>query len=184
MVRARIVRPLLAAAGLLAVVTAVALPAGAQTPPTITYKATAKATGLDLQAFGQGITLGLSQTGVSSDPKADAAGVGLVLPGAGSQNAINASSGGDGQSTGTPAPGTCGPLTLPDTVPVVDLKTACSSAVASIQGGLPSALSTASVADAAVNATDVVSKLPLGQILGQDQLDQLNAVLKNLDAPA
>jgi hypothetical protein len=182
-IRVRVVRPLFSVAALLAFVVALAAPAGAQAAPGTTYKASAKATGLDLQVLGQGVTLGLSQTDVSSDPKANATGIGLALPGIGNQNQIDASSGSDGQTTGTPAPGTCGPLTLPPSVPVIDLSTACSSSTASIADGLPSSVSTADVADLKLNAADLLKQLPLSQITSNVQpvLDQLKTVFTQLD---
>jgi hypothetical protein len=170
---------LLAGAALVAAVTALAVPARAQTPDATgtTYKASAKATGLDLKVFGQGVTLGLSQTDVTSDPKANATGIGLVLPDGSNQTEITASSGAEGETTGTPAPGTCGQLTLPDDVPVIDLATACASGTTSIVDGLPASLSTAEVADLDVNAGDVLQQLPF-QI--KDITDQAQPLVDGL----
>lgn len=183
MASARILRPALALTGLLAVLTALAMPAGAQTTTQPTYKVSAKATGLDLQVLGQGITLGFSHSEAGSDPVANATGVGLLLPGLGNQGELNASATADGQSNGTPAPGVCGPLSLPPDVPLIDLSTACSSAVASISGGVPSSIATAQVASIDVNALDVLKQLPLSDITTQVQplLDGLKQVFDQLD---
>lgn len=157
----------------------VGLPASAGAASPETYAASATSNALDLQVFGNGITLGHTESGVASDPKANARGVGALLPGDTVVTENLAESTGEGQTNGTTEE-TCGPITLPDDFPAVDLATACSSAVTAIAGQLPTASSTGSVAQIGVATGELIGGTPLG-----DAVDQVNDTLGELlgDAP-
>ncbi len=85
--------------------------ASAQTTP-LGYHAKGDATGLNLQVFGQGITLGVAHADVASDPKASGRGVGALLPGPTAITEEKFDATADGDSKATANPPVCGPITL------------------------------------------------------------------------
>jgi len=174
----RPLRLLAAPAVVLLAAAAMAMPAGAQTTGAPgDFRGSADASALDIQVLGNGLTLGKSHADIASGPKANASGIALLLPGAGNQGETDATAANEGETNGNLPPGTCQAL-VPPSVPVVSLDTGCSSASASVHGGDPAALSSASVASLDVNAADVLAQLPLSQIT--DQVDQLLAQLKDV----
>lgn len=155
----------------------VGLPAaGAQTAATPdSYGATAGATALDLKVFGTGLTLGLSDASLSSTPDATGHGLGALTPAGGvTEQTVKATA--DGQTVGSKDV-TCSPLSLPQ-VPIVSLSTACSSALASISGGLPTASSTGQVAKVGIGAGGILDQVPLAPV--QSQVDQIVSTLQPL----
>lgn len=132
------------------------------------YHAKAQATGLDLEVFGQGVTLGLAQASVTDQPAATGRGVGVLLPGdtfvtEEKQEALDPEGGGTTSES-------CGPISLPPDFPVLDLDTACAKAGASITGGLPAATADGQVASVVVNANEVAPvtdavEAPVGQLI-------------------
>jgi hypothetical protein len=117
-----------------------------------TYHAKADATALNLQVFGQGITLGVAHADVADTPKATGRGVGAVLPGDTFVTEEKKEvTGGDG-SQATATPPACSPLTLPPDFPVLDLSTACAQATAAIAGALPTSTAEGFVTHLSVDA--------------------------------
>ena len=154
--------------------------AGAENEPAQTYTAKGTGTALELDVFGQKITLGFSTADNASDPKSSAQGIGALLPGVGnvSDQTVAATVG----SPNAAAPQACGPITLPPSFPVVDLATACSSASVAITDGLPSSNADAVVATVDVNANDVLGDA-LSQVNPQigDALAQLQPIFDALN---
>ena len=136
------------------------LPAGAQetvkTPEKFSGDSTA--TALNLNVFGNPVTLGFTKVAGDSTVKAVAEGAGQLLDG----NALKAEAAAPGQKEDPER--SCGPLTLPPDVPVIDLETACANVVAETPGGLPHALSEASIANIGISAEDLFSQLPIKEI--------------------
>src|SRR5688572_320614 len=97
------------------------LPAGAQeevkTPEQ--YQGNATGTALDLNVFGNPVTLGFTKVAGDSSVKAAAEGAGQLLDG----EAIKAEAAAPGEKEDPDE--ACGPLSLPEDVPVADLVTAC-----------------------------------------------------------
>lgn len=156
-----------------------AAPASAQTAAR--YHTNAQATALNLQLFGQGITLGVAQSAVSEQPIATGRGVGLILPGDTFVTEEKKEvTGADGAQTSDPVP-VCGPITLPPEFPLIDLASACANATATIGGGLPSANADGTVATLDVNpeelapVTDAVNEA-VGTVI-----DELKPVFDALD---
>lgn len=174
-------RALIGLTGLAAVAAAAfAAPARAQTPDTLPpgvagYRATSTATALELNVLGQSITLGQSNTSLGNLPISLARGIGALLPGAGNvmDQKYQATSNGTTAGSATEA---CGPISLPPSVPVVSLASACSSALAKIVDGLPASAATGRVATLAVGTDRLLGQLPLKQITSA--VDQLLAGLK------
>src|SRR5207248_8356446 len=79
-------------------------------------------------------------------------------------------------------PEVCGPVTLPDSFPVVDLATACSSVSAAIANGFPTSDSQAAVANINVNANEVLGTVSsqINQQIGT-LLDGLKPVFDAVD---
>jgi hypothetical protein len=125
--------------------------AGADTTLS-TYHAKADATALNLQVFGQGVTLGVAHSDVADTPKATGRGVGLVLPGDTFVTEEKKEVTGADGSQATASPPTCGPITLPPDFPVLDLASACAAATAAIAGALPTATAEGTVATIGVDA--------------------------------
>lgn len=141
------------------------------------YRADATATALELNVLGQSITLGQSNTSLGNLPISLAHGIGALLPGAGNvmDQKYEATSNGTTAGSATEA---CGPISLPSSVPVVSLASACSSALATIADGLPASAATGRVATLAVSTDGLLGQLPLKQVT--DAVDQLLAGLKPL----
>src|SRR3954454_16169515 len=169
-----------AAVALTAVTLFAAPAAGAQAAATDTYTAKATGTALELDVFGQKITLGFSTADNASDPKSSGQGIGALLPGIGNVSDQTAAATIDTPNVAVPQ--ACGPITLPPEFPVVDLATACSSASANVTNNLPSSDADAVVATVDVNANEI-----LGQVSGQlnpaigQLLDGLKPVFDALD---
>ena len=165
-------------------------PAVASANTTVsTYHAKADATALNLQLFGQGLTLGLTHADVASDPKASGRGVGALLPGPTAVTEEKYDATADGDNEGTANPPVCGPISLPANFPVVSLSTACADATAAIGGGLPTSTADGVVATADVNANQVLTPLgdqvnaPVGDLLAGLQ-DVFKAVKDNANIDA
>jgi hypothetical protein len=137
-----------------------ALPAGAadevKTPEKFAGDSTA--TALDLSVFGNPVTLGFTKVTGDSTVKAVAEGAGQLLDG----QATKAEAASPGQKE-DPAE-SCGPLTLPPEVPAIDLQTVCSNVLAETPGGLPHALSQASIAELGVSADELFAQTPLKEV--------------------
>jgi len=131
--------------------------ASADTTLPSTYSAKANAVALQLNVFGQGITLGFTHAENASDPSALARGLGALVPGLGNQQDITAAANNDTPSADNPL--SCGPITLPNDFPVVSLASACSSATAVVSDTFPSSEGNAAVANVDVNAADVLTQL-------------------------
>lgn len=121
----------------------VALPASAQSSPSgqaESYAAQANGSALALTLAGQQLTVGAGQVALDSTPKAsaNASGALLLTTPVGASSAA-ATQNGQNVVDGTASAPKCGPLTLPASVPVVGLATACSYSQAAVAGGLPSA---------------------------------------------
>src|SRR4051794_2598541 len=169
-----------------AVAVLVTAPAATADTTTSRYHAMADATALNLQVFGQGITLGLAHADVADAPTANGHGTGALLPGATAVTDENYTATTEGV-LGTATIPTCGPITLPADFPVVDLATACAEGHAAITGGLPTGSASGTVATLDVNAqelapvTDAV-KAPIGQAI--DGLKPIFDALDNADIDA
>jgi hypothetical protein len=152
--------------------------AGADTTSPGSYHAKADATALELQVFGQGITLGVTHAENDSDPKSAASGLGALVPAIGNQVERAATASADAPSDDQPQ--TCGPITLPAAFPLVDLATACSAASALVADGFPGSVGDASVATIDVNGNAVLGQVagPLNQPIG----DLLNGLEPVFDA--
>src|SRR5690242_6595456 len=98
----------------LTVITLFAAP-GARAESTSTspgsYRAKGTATALELNLFGQGITLGYTTADNASDPKATGQGIGALLPGVGNVSDQSVTVPTDGPTADKPE--VCGPITLP-----------------------------------------------------------------------
>lgn len=139
--------------GLLGVVL-LAMPAGAQVAPppapsgSDTYAAEAFGSALNLDLFGTKVTIGSGNATLDSTPKAHADGSGALfattLVG---DTSADASSNGQSVDDHTAANQNCGPLSLPNTFPLVKLLTACSYSHAAIANNLPTATAGASSVD-------------------------------------
>jgi hypothetical protein len=145
--------------------------AEAEAAAVVPYRAAAEATALELSLFGQGLTVGLSQTAVDGVPSATSYAVGALLPGlpAGEERADLANLG-DGQPT-------CSELTLPPEIQVVDLAVACGNATAAAGEDGPGSTSSAGVATISVSATELLTETPLADVAAQlpvqETVDQL-----------
>jgi hypothetical protein len=140
--------------------------ASADTTSPGAYHAKADATALALSLFGQGVTLGVTHAENSSDPQSAATGLGALVPVIGNQVAQAAAA--NPASPTDDKPETCGPISLPPEVPVVDLVTACSAASALVANGFPGSVGTATVSKIDVNANAVLGQVtgPLNQPIG------------------
>ncbi len=153
-------RRIAALGALVALVTALALPAGASVKTTSNFALSGEARGLELAIGDQGVTLGLAKSLVDSTPKATGIGAGqCALLGTDGDPASLCSSdntviteypgnGGDGLevcTAGLPAP----------LDSVVDLKVACGSSKTTYKNGVATTLSKGKVAS-------LSAKLPVG----------------------
>jgi hypothetical protein len=133
--------------------------ANADTTSPGSYHAKADATALALSVFGQGLSLGVTHAENASDPHAAATGLGALVPVIGNQ--VEQAAAANSATPTDDKPESCGPITLPPEVPVVDLVTACSAASALVGDGFP-----ASVGDATVSKIDINGNAVLGQVAG------------------
>lgn len=154
-------RKVTATAGALLLAASFAPTASAAPPAADTYAAEADASALLVNLFGQQLTVGAANTTVTSPDLATAKGSGALLVSqefGGSEAAATGAGAADGSATPS-----CSPLTLPESVPLLDLSAACSSAIAA-------------VTDAGGDATATGQALHLslgGDPLVQPILDQL-----------
>lgn len=154
--------------------------ASADTTLPTSYSAKATAVALELNVFGHGITLGFSHAENASEPNALARGIGALVPDLGNQQDQTASANNDTPTADEPL--ACGPITLPQDFPVVDLASACSSASAVISDTFPSSEGNAAVANIDVNAGTVLTQLgpQVNGAIGQ-LLDGLKPVFDAVD---
>jgi len=131
-----------------------AAPSRAAEPAPATYAAEAQADALLLTLFGQQLTVGAAESSVTSPDSAAATGSGalLVSQGFGSSSATAE---GAGASDGSTTP-SCSPLTLPASVPILDLSVACSSAVAEVPPAGPTANATGQALEIGVGGDPLV----------------------------
>ncbi len=158
----------------------------ATTLPAGSYKGGAAAAALDLQVFGNGLTLAGSTAGIGHDPSAPSTGASaksdpLLIAGNAQQETsanVTADNTSDGGDLNNPA---CGPLTLPNSVPIVDLATACGAAHAAIAGGNPSAGANAEVAHLGVDGSQVTGQLSAITSNVDTLVDQLNPIFSQIN---
>jgi hypothetical protein len=151
-------------------------PASADTPERLVGVSAGRA--LDLSLLGQKLSFGDATGSVKStlDPVAKAAG--QILP-----SLVGATSA--TTSAGTKQDGeTCGLPQLPDPLgQVIDLGVACSTSVASVVNGLASTNSNGYVTSLGLDASSLLSLLPIADVLGQVPLDQVTAPVLEALAP-
>jgi len=162
------------------VVGPVSISTGAVGTPEV-YAGSASGTALKLSVLGQSLTAGISSAQIASNLTAKALAVGQLAPVPTAQQQVEVN--GDGQ---TQAPAQqCGtpPLpTLPAPFPALTADLACSSVIAGVKNGQPTALAQGTVAtltaDAAATFTTVLKPVlaPVQQIFGQ-----LNQIAPGLD---
>ena len=162
-----------------------AVPAGAQQSNTVTaapeaYVSSASARGLDINLFGNHISVGTSGALIDSSPKAQAQGAGVLLVAGTVANAL--ATGADQSQAPPPA---C-VLNLP-LLGLLTVATACGQASATTAGGLPTATATGAVASIDLGGSLLSPLLDqVGALLGQTVgavLDPLTALLGNLLNP-
>lgn len=141
-----------------------ATPSGAQSSELDSYAGSADARALFLSVFGQEATFGKTHTEVASGAGATAVGTGLFRPDQ-SVSVVEATADAEGETNGSPDE-ICSPLSLPE-IPVLSVSTACASGLASVEGGNPSATSTARVATIGVAPNDVLGQTPLPEAVNQ-----------------
>ncbi|MDQ1375529.1 MAG: hypothetical protein QOJ09_2867 [Actinomycetota bacterium] len=151
-------------------------PASADTPERFVGSAAGRA--LDISLLRTSLSFGDATGTVNSalDPVASAAG--QVLPSlVGATKATTAS--------GTKVDGeTCGLPQLPDPLgSALQLGVACSTSTASVLDGLKSTASNGYVASVGLDASSLLSLLPLPDVLGQVPLDQVTGTAKDALAP-
>ena len=146
--------------------------AGAQ---QVEYAGSSDGVGLELSLFGQGLTAGQAHSEVSSAPAAKADGAGLANPLA-PAGATSAAVEGDG--TDGSADESCDSDALP-AIPGLGIALACSSSLATVAGGNPSASSSGRVAGIEANPVGAVLDTPLSQVVPPVQ-DGLDALLDGL----
>lgn len=152
-----------------------ALPGTAGASPA-TYTAQAQASGLDINLFGTQLTGGAASASVNSGtPSADAEGVGTLTPGLVEDQKASAS--GTTQTQNLPkacAQGGAAPASSPVGLTI---GLACSSAVATVANGVPSASATGEIAGVDLNVSSLLDQIissggnqlfsGLQQVLGQ-----------------
>jgi hypothetical protein len=162
-----------------------AVPAGAQDAGTGTsapeaFVSSASARGLDINLFGNHISVGTSGALIDSSPKAQAQGAGVLLV---SGTIANALATGANQ---TQAPPPACVLNVP-LLGLLTLATACGEASATTTNGLPTATATGSVASIDLGGSLLTPLLDqVGALVGQTVgavLDPLTALLGNLLNP-
>lgn len=152
--------------------------AGAQAPES--FSASSEGEALGLSVLGQGLTLGTTLAEVDSTPKAIAEGFGVATPlfEAGATSATVEGEGADGSTEQK-----CeAPL---DQVPMLSILLACSSSVASVTGGAPSAAGTGGVGAITVNPVATLLETPLSEVVApvEDGLGQLLGALEPVTGP-
>lgn len=156
---------LVALAGALALAGSLAAPAGAQSGGD-TYSAASRADAVLLQAGGGRVSVGSATAAGASTPSASATGTGFFTPGH-EEGATSAEVTADGQQAGSEEP-TCSQLTTPDDMPLVSITNACSTAQASVQGGLPHAAGTATSTEIGIGIASLPgASEPLGDAADQ-----------------
>lgn len=152
-------------------------PAGANTPEAYAGSAAGQALTLAVSLNGQGtpvpLTFGISDASADSNLNAKADAAGELLQGTLQTAKV--------QSTGTQQnPQQCGPLSLPNSAPFttlgLSLLTGCSTTVAQIAGGLPSATGSGLVAGLNLNASTPLNATPIGSTLNGVLSTVLNAL--------
>lgn len=136
------------------------------------HRLAASAQALEVNLFGQGLTIGLAEVDAISVPRAAAHAIGAAVPGLGIFGEERAAVSGADQSDGDDQP-TCSPIVLPPEVPVVDLAVACGTAAASSAAADPLTTTSAGVAHLAVSATELLNDTPLAQLPVQETVDQI-----------
>ena len=134
--------------------------ARAQTAPA-DVSGSARGVGLELSLLGNGLTLGLTTASGDTSAKAVAEGAGQANPLVpGTATKAEAATG----SEPVEEPQKCDAIVPPEVSgPIgLNLGLACSSASASVNGRMPTATSTASVAEASLNANTLLDTLGLG----------------------
>lgn len=185
MLRRRFI-PLLSVCLLAAAV--MALPASAQTAPSggqpEAYAAQAQGSALALTVMGQGLSIGAGQASLDSTPKAIANANGALL-GTTPVGASTAAATQNGQSVtdGSASNPTCGPLSLPSTVPVAGLTTACSFSQAALNNNLPSASAGGQALNLAIGTSSLTALNAQLSSLVSSLTTQLGNVLGNILSP-
>jgi hypothetical protein len=156
------------------------LPAAAQTSPTLdSYAAGAKATALELTAFGQSITVSQTVAGIDSAPKAVADGHALLTPGFSSPGAPVT-------STGALAEGSdCQEIALPSPINLAALDLVCIATRAIVEGTNPISGATSEEVVIEIEAADLIADTPLADVVGEVQagLGQLFDALTPITEP-
>ena len=161
------------------------VPAGAQQSNTATsapeaFVSSASARGLDINLFGNHISVGTSGALIDSSPKAQAQGAGVLLVAGTVANALVT------VADQTQAPPPACVLNLP-LLGLLTLATACGQASAATTGGLPTATATGAVASVDLGGSLLTPLLDqVGALVGQTVgavLDPLTALLGNLLNP-
>lgn len=149
------IRRLAAVAGTLSLASAfVAGPASAQQATAESFVGSAAGRALNIQLLGQGLTVGVSSSKVTSQLTAVAEGVGALGL---SQTVARAELAGAGQVT---KPDACA---VPVNLGVLNVGLACGNASATVAGSNPSAKSTGKVAGVELNLQDVLGLAGLNQ---------------------
>jgi hypothetical protein len=155
-----------AVVGVLALAGSLAVPAGAQAAGD-TYAAASRADGVLVRIEGQQVSIASATANADSSPAASATGAGFFTP-QHTEGATSAEVVEDGQQDGSEEP-VCSDLEAPPEMPVLDAFGACSTSQAAIQGGLPSATSTATGSVISVGVED----LPIGDVPLGDAVDEV-----------
>jgi hypothetical protein len=130
-----------------------------------TYKAEATASALRVSIFGQGITIGSATADADSSTKATAAGTGaLVVTQSFGASQASATKVGDASGSDTP---TCGPITLPTAVPLLDLSSACSSAKAAVTASGPASSASGKSLEISLSGDPALSAIPIDTLTSQ-----------------
>lgn len=153
--------------------------AGAVTETTeVTYAAASTGDALALTVFGEQTTIGRTLAGLDSSLRASSTGVGLANTSLGEAGVSEAEASGEGVD-GSPEEVCAYGL---DQVPGLTLEFACSSSLAQVLDGIPTATATGRVGTIRVNPVETVSVTPLGAVVPpvadgvQALLDELKAV--------
>lgn len=136
------------------------------------YAGSASGTALKLSVLGQSVTAGVSSAQVTSSLSAIAAAIGQLSPIATTaQQQVSVSQNGQTQSPGQQC-GTPSLPTLPSAFPALTASLACSTVIAGVKDGNPTAIAQGSVADITANAAATFSTVlqsvqaPIQQIFG------------------
>lgn len=147
--------------------------AGAQTaaaPETFLGGATAQ--GLELSAFGQGLTLGLASASGAAPATATAKGIGQLNPLA--ESTVSESTAGSEEDVAE----TCDAFNLsPELEPLgISLAVACGDSAATAKDGLPVASANGSVADIGIGVNSLLDTIPVSEPVG----DAVDSVFEGL----